>query len=85
MYVFSIVDTVDAAILLKTMHNHLGISIHTSRTVSSVSRSVLGSLLFTVYTVAVQGIIMRLAVDYHMSADDLHIYTSYCPHMPGDL
>ena len=47
--------------------------------------SVLGPLLFTVYTAPLQGTVTRLSVDYHQFAEDLQIYTSYCPHIPGDL
>ena len=47
--------------------------------------SVLGPLLFTVYTAPLQGILTRHSVDYHKFAEDLQIYTSYCPHIPGDL
>ena len=47
--------------------------------------SVLGPLLFTVYTASLQGILTRHSVGYHKFADDLQIYTSYCPHIPDDF
>ena len=46
--------------------------------------SVLGLLLFTVYTAPLQGTVTRPSVDYHKFAEDLQIYTSYCLHIPGD-
>ena len=47
--------------------------------------SVLGPLLFNVYTAPMQDILNKHAVEYHKFADDLHIYTSYYPHVPDDM
>ena len=98
-------DTVDVAILLKTMLEisdvalawfSSDISDRTQRvrigTDASEERpvkygvlqgSVLGPLLFTVYTAPLQGTVTRHSD--HKFAEDLQIYTSYCPHIPGDL
>ena len=43
--------------------------------------SVLGPLLFTVYTEPIQDILKRHAVEHHKLADDIQIYTSYYPHV----
>ena len=44
-----------------------------------------GSVVVYLYTARVQGIVKRHSVDYQQFADDLQLYTSCRPHVPGDL
>lgn len=46
--------------------------------------SVLGPLIFTLYTAPMQRIIHRHGIDYHKFADDMQLYTSFDPSVPGD-
>ena len=47
--------------------------------------SVLGPVLFSIYTLPLQVIFERHRVMYHKYADDTTIYTFYNPALPGDL
>jgi len=47
--------------------------------------SVLGPLLFALYTSEVDAVIESYAVQYHQHADDLVIYLSLAPKAFGDL
>ncbi len=103
-------DTIDAALLMDTLHSRFGVTgtalqwfssymtdrTHCVRIGSSVSSerqlkygvpqgSVLGPLLFTIYTTPVSDILKKHGADYHKFADDLQLSTSYYPNIPGDL
>ena len=100
--------TTDTYILLKNIHDHLGIfgSAHTwfSSYMSDRTQhmkigtdtsseclpkygvphgSVLGPLLFTVYTAPMQDILKRHAVEYHTFAVYFQMYTSNYPQLPN--
>lgn len=47
--------------------------------------SVLGPLLFTVYTRPIGRIAQKYGVCYHLYADDSQLYISYDPKVPGDM
>ena len=46
--------------------------------------SVLGPVIFTLYTTSMQRIFRRHGVNYHKYADDIQLYASYNPAVPGD-
>ena len=46
--------------------------------------SVLGPVIFTLYTTTMQRIFRRHGVHYHKYADDIQLYASYNPAVPGD-
>ena len=46
--------------------------------------SVLGPVMFTLYTTPMQRIFRRHGVHYHKYADDIQLYVSYNPAVPGD-
>ena len=46
--------------------------------------SVLGPMLFTVYTASMQDMLKRHAEEYHEFANNLQIYTSYYHHVVDD-
>ena len=46
--------------------------------------SVLGPVLFTLYTTPMQRIFKRHGIKYHKYADDIQLYASYNPATPGD-
>ena len=46
--------------------------------------SVLGPVIFTLYTTPMQRIFRRHGVHYHKYADDIQLYASYNPAVPGD-
>ena len=46
--------------------------------------SVLGPVMFTLYTTLMQRIFRRHGVHYHKYADDIQLYASYNPAVPGD-
>lgn len=46
--------------------------------------SVLGPSLFSIYTSPLEDIIKKYNVKYHKFADDLQLYTTYNPNIPGD-
>ena len=46
--------------------------------------SVLGPVMFTLYTTPMQRIFKRHGTKYHKYADDVQLYASYNPATPGD-
>ena len=46
--------------------------------------SVIGPVMFTLYTTPMQGIFKRHGIKYHKYADDIKLYASYNPATPGD-
>ena len=46
--------------------------------------SLLGPLLFTVYTAPLQIPMETHCIQYHRSADDLQVYITYFPYLPDD-
>ena len=46
--------------------------------------SVLGPVIFTLYTAPMQGIIRKHGSEYHKYADDIQLYTIFDPCIPGD-
>ena len=47
--------------------------------------SVLGPILFTIYTMPMQRIVRKHGVVYHKYADDTQLYVTYNPTVPGDM
>ena len=53
--------------------------------VSETRGSVLGALLFSIYTMPLQRVIKNHGNCYHKFAGNLQIYISYCPDVPGGV
>ena len=70
-------DTVDHNFFLKMIHLHGSSSASSSLKFGVPRGSVLGLVLFTIYTIPLGEICRRHGVQYHLYADDTQLYVSF--------